>query len=119
MPRIAEIDGIIRPLEITKAEYLEGYRLLVWFNDGAIKVIDLLGYLHKPHLAPLKDNGRIRRFQLDLGTIIWDGEIDLAPEFLYNIATETLRSGDRSQWEWGEPYPEATLQPQVSQLTPV
>lgn len=110
---------MIRPLEITKAEYLEGYRLLVWFNDGAIKVIDLLGYLHKPHLAPLKDNGRIRRFQLDLGTIIWDGEIDIAPEFLYNIATETLRSGDRSQWEWGEPYPEATLQPQVSQLTPV
>ena len=26
---------MIKPLEITKAEHLEGYRLLVWFNDGA------------------------------------------------------------------------------------
>ena len=34
---------MIKPLEITKAEHLEGYRLLVWFNDGAIKVIDLAG----------------------------------------------------------------------------
>ena len=109
---------MIRPLEITKEEYLEGYRLLVWFNDGAIKVIDLTGYLHKPHLAPLKEFGRIRRFQLDLGTIIWDGEIDIAPEYLYNIAIETLRSGDRSQWEWGEPYPEAALKAEFVTLTP-
>lgn len=109
---------MIRPLEITKAEYLEGYRLLVWFNDCAIKVIDLAGYLHKPHLAPLKELGRIRRFQLDLGTIIWDGEIDIAPEYLYNIAVETLRSGNRSQWEWGEPYPESELKAEFATLTP-
>lgn len=110
---------MIKPLEITKAEYLEGYRLLVWFNDGAIKVIDMAGYLYKLHLAPLKEKGRIRRFQLDLGTIIWEGEIDIAPEFLYNIATDTLRAGDRSQWEWGEPYPPEVLQPHSEDLAPV
>lgn len=109
---------MIKPLEITKAEYLEGYRLLVWFNDGALKVVDLAGYPHKPHLAPLRDAGQICRFQLDLGTIIWDDEIDLAPEFLYNIAVDTLRPGDRSQWEWGEPYPAALLEPQLEDLAP-
>lgn len=109
---------MLKPLEITKAEYLEGYRLLVWFNDNAIKVIDLAGYLHKPHLAPLKEVGLIRRFQLDLGTIIWEGEIDIAPEYLYNIAVETLRAGDRSQWEWGEPYSAEELQPHFENLTP-
>jgi len=108
---------LIKPLEITKAEYLEGYRLLVWFNDGALKVVDLSGYLHKPHLARLREGGRIRRFQLDLGTIIWDDEIDLAPEFLYNIAVDTLRPGDRSQWEWGEPYPAEMLQPKTETLS--
>ncbi len=61
----------VAPLEITKAEHLESYRLLVWFNDGAIKVVDLAGYLHKPHLTPLKELGRIRNFQIDLSTIIW------------------------------------------------
>ncbi|MEZ4712718.1 MAG: hypothetical protein R3A44_36360 [Caldilineaceae bacterium] len=45
---------MVKPLEITKAEYLEGYRLLVWFNDGALKVIDLAGYLHKPYLGRSK-----------------------------------------------------------------
>ena len=107
---------MIRPLEVTKAEHLDGYRLLVWFNDNAIKVIDLAGYLHKLHLAPLKENGRFRTFKLDLGTIIWEGEIDIAPEYLYNIAVGTLRSGDRSQWEWGEPYPEAMLRPDFVNL---
>lgn len=90
---------MFKPLEVTKAEYLEGYRLLVWFNDGAIQVVDLAGFLHKPHLAPLRENGRIRRFQLDLGTILWEGEINIAPEYLYNIATDTLRPGNRTQWE--------------------
>ena len=78
----------------------------------------MAGYLQKPHLAPLKDDGRIRRFQLDLGTIIWEGEIDIAPEYLYNIAVDTLRSGDRSQWEWGEPYSAEALQPNFENLTP-
>jgi hypothetical protein len=109
---------MIKLLEITKAEHLEGYRLLVWFNDGAIKVIDLAGYLQKPHLAPLKEKARFRYFKLDLGTIIWDGEIDIAPEFLYNIAVDTLRAGERSQWEWGEPYPAAALKPDFANLTP-
>ncbi len=108
---------MIKLLEITKAEYLEGYRLLVWFNDGALKVVDLSGYLYKLHLARLRDEGRLRRFQVDLGTIVWDDEIDIAPEFLYNIAVETLRPGDRSQWEWGEPYPAAKLQPKAENLT--
>ena len=57
---------MIVPLEVTKAEYLAGYRLLVWFNDNAVKIVDLAGYLHKPHLAPLKEDDRIRRFQVDL-----------------------------------------------------
>jgi len=104
-------------LEVTKAEYLEGYRLIVWFSDGAVKLVDLAGYLYKAHLAPLQENGRIRRFQIDLGTIIWEDDIDIAPEYLYNIAIDTLRAGDRSQWEWGEPYPEEALRPHFEDLT--
>ena len=42
---------LLTPLEITKAEFLEGYRFLIWFNDGAVKLVDLAGYLHKPHQA--------------------------------------------------------------------
>jgi hypothetical protein len=103
-------------LEVIKAEYLEGYRFIVWFNDGAVKLVDLTGYLYKPHLAVLKDLERVRRFQIDLGTIIWENDIDIAPEYLYNIAVDTLRAGDRSHWEWGESYPEEALQPHFENL---
>lgn len=106
------------PLEVTKAEFLEGYRFIAWFNDGAVKLVDLTGFLYKPYLAPLKEMERIRRFQVELGTIIWENEIDIAPEFLYNIAIDTLRAGDRSQWEWGTPYPEEALRPRIDNLTP-
>jgi len=106
------------PLEVTKAEYLEGYRFIAWFNDGAVKLVDLAGFLYKPYLAPLKEVGRIRRFQVDLGTIIWKNEIDIAPEFLYNITVDTLRSGDLSHWERGEPYPKEALWPRIDNLTP-
>lgn len=103
------------PLEVTQAEYLDGYRFIIWFNDGAVKLIDLSGFLYKAYLAPLRERNRIRHYQVELGTIVWEDEIDIAPEFLYNIAIDTLREGDRSQWEWGEPYSEEALRPRFEE----
>ena len=35
----------------------------------------------------------------------------IAPEYLYNIAVDTLRARNRSQWGGGEPYSEEVLRP--------
>ncbi len=84
---------------------------MLWFSDGAILVVDMAGHLKLPVHQPLRDPERFRKFYLDHGTIEWTGEIDIAPEFLYNVATQTIRQGNRADWEWGEPYPAEMLEP--------
>ena len=39
-------------LKITKAEYLEGYSVKLWFNNGEIRVADLGGSFVGPVFEP-------------------------------------------------------------------
>ena len=42
-------------LEVIKAEYLDGFRLLLWFSNGEQKIVDLSNSLNGTVYAPLKD----------------------------------------------------------------
>ena len=70
---------------LTKAEYVEGYKIKVSFEDGAVGIIDLDGELWGEVFEPLKDLNKFRAFKIDpeLQTIVWPTGADLAPEFLY------------------------------------
>ncbi len=74
-------------LKIVSAEYLEDYKILVVFNNGAKKTIDFnaivsegRGITHK-----LRDLYYFRNFTLDPFSIDWNNEIGFAPEYLYRI----------------------------------
>ncbi len=69
-------------LEITAAQYLDGYRIKVQFNDGAEGVVDLADALWGPVFEPLKDLDAFRRFTIRLHTLSWENGADFAPEFL-------------------------------------
>ena len=71
--------------KLTKAEYIEGYKIKVSFEDGAVGIIDLDGELWGEVFEPLKDLNKFRAFKIDpeLQTIVWPTGADLAPEFLY------------------------------------
>ena len=71
-------------LEIIKAEYLDGYRMLISFNDGQRKVFDFSSLIDKyPVFMPLK-NLEIFKFYTITDTLEWnDSTIDIAPEYLY------------------------------------
>jgi len=71
--------------KLTKAEYLEEYKIEVTFEDGAVGIIDLDGDLWGEGFEPLKDIDNFRAFKIDLElqTIVWPTGADLAPEFLY------------------------------------
>jgi len=71
---------------LSKAEYLEGYKIRVTFEDGAIGIIDLDGDLWGEVFEPLKDIEKFRAFKVDreLQTIVWPTGADLAPEYLYD-----------------------------------
>ena len=72
-------------LEVTKAEYLKDFKVLVEFNDGVLKTIDLENELIGNVFEPLKDQNYFKTFKIKYNTIEWDNGADFAPEYLYEI----------------------------------
>ena len=74
---------------VTAVRYLRDYKLLVTFDDGAAKVVDLEAHLEGEVFEPLKDKRRFRKVFLnrDTDTIAWDNNADISPDFLYEIGT--------------------------------
>lgn len=73
-------------IEVIKAEYLDGYRLKLWFNNSDVMEVDLKDSLDCPAFEPLNNLDHFRNFQLGFGTVTWlDGRLDLAPEYLHDI----------------------------------
>jgi hypothetical protein len=74
-------------IEVVKAEYLDGYRIKLLFNNGETKIADLSHSLNGSVFAPLKDIDYFKRFSIKFNTIEWENGADLAPEYLYEIST--------------------------------
>lgn len=80
------------------AAWLGDYRIRLEFEDGCTGVLDLAGQLWGPVFEPLEDLEVFRQFRLvaEWNTISWPTGADLAPEYLYeqasnNPATEADR----------------------------
>lgn len=73
-------------LEIIKAEYIDGYRLRLYFNNGEIRIADLESSLVGEVFVPLRDIEMFKRFSVRFATVTWENEADLAPEYLYDIS---------------------------------
>ena len=74
-------------LEVIKAEYLNGYKVRLLFNNGETRIVDLSGSLEGNVFAPLKDVEFFKRFTIKFNTIEWENGADFAPEYLYEIST--------------------------------
>ena len=74
-------------IEVTKAEYLEGYKIKLQFNNGDTKIVDLSHCLNGTVFTPLKDIAFFKRFAIKFNTIEWENGADFAPEYLYQIGT--------------------------------
>lgn len=87
------IDGIAYAGEQTPEIKVSGIRPLkdhkLWlrFSTGEVKIFDFKPMLDYPAFAPLKDEAVFRDVYIDYGVPIWcDGDVDIAPETLYNTA---------------------------------
>lgn len=74
-------------LEVVKAEYLNGYKVKLLFNNGETKIADLSQSLNGSVFAPLKDLDYFKRFSIKFNTIEWENGADFAPEYLFEIGT--------------------------------
>lgn len=74
-------------LEVSHAEYLDGYRLKLTFNNGQVRFVDLQSSLNGVIFEPLKQLDFFKRFSIKFNTIEWENGADFAPEYLYEIST--------------------------------
>lgn len=69
--------------EVVKAEYVDGYRVKLWFNNNVTKVVDLKPSLKGEVFEALKDIDFFKRFTVKYNTIKWENGADFAPEYLF------------------------------------
>ena len=79
-------------LEVTAAEYLDGYRIRIAFSNGKQGTVDLTDSLWGPMFEPLRDVPAFQKFDVSpiLHTIHWENDADLAPEYLFKKMVEQL-----------------------------
>ena len=71
--------------EVVKAEYVERYKIRLWFNNKVTKVVDLLPSLKGIVFEPLKNVDYFRRFTLKYNTIEWEYGAVFAPEYMLSV----------------------------------
>ena len=78
-------------MDVTKVDYVSEYKIIVTFENGERKKVDLKDRLIGPVFQPLKELDFFRKVFVDknLGTIAWPNGADKAPELLYKIGQVT------------------------------
>ena len=74
-------------LRIESARLVGSHELLLRFNDGAERRVDLSPVLTGPVFLPLRDSEFFSRVTLDpvAGTVVWPNGADFAPEYLREL----------------------------------
>lgn len=80
------------PWRVATVEALEGFRLKVRFLDGTEGLVDMSVRVRSTDagvFAALADPARFAEVFVDYGAVSWPGEIDLAPDAMYQAIRET------------------------------
>ena len=73
-------------LKIKRVQYLDGYRVKLWFSNGDIKIANLSESFDDPIFEPMKNLSYFKNFTIRYNTIEWENGADYAPEYLYEIS---------------------------------
>jgi len=75
------------PWRVVSAHSLPDYRLKLTFRDGTVGTVDLKAAIFAPNagvLACLRDEAVFNAVRVETGAPVWPGEIDVAPDALYD-----------------------------------
>ena len=83
---------VITMVWVTAAEHVDGYRIRLRFNDGVEGVVDLRETIRSDSrelFRQLTAPGEFEKFRVESDTVVWENGLDLAPEFLYELADKS------------------------------
>ena len=69
---------------VTRVVPTEDFHLELWFDDGSHRLFDAQPYLNRGVFTRLKDPAKLRQAFVAFDTVCWPGNIDIAPETLYD-----------------------------------
>jgi hypothetical protein len=70
-------------LDVVDVQVLQDYKLVVTFENGEVRLFNMLQYMDLKPYKKLKGSPLFRLAKVEYGTVVWPGEIDIAPETLY------------------------------------
>jgi hypothetical protein len=62
----------------------DDFQLELWFNTGEHRLFDARPYLTRGVFTALQDIHRFKQAFVSLDTVCWPGNLDIAPETLYD-----------------------------------
>lgn len=71
-------------LDVVEVKARDGYMLELVFENGERRLFDMNPLLVKKPFSRLKETGAFFGAHIDYGTVVWPGDIDIAPETLYD-----------------------------------
>ena len=78
--------------DVKSAQYFGGYKIKVIFEDGKNGIVDFQQYLQKGGVfEKFHDINFFKNFHIneELGVLSWEDEVDVAPETIYAVATNS------------------------------
>ncbi|MCF7920114.1 MAG: DUF2442 domain-containing protein [Candidatus Cloacimonetes bacterium] len=70
-------------LDVISVEPQKDNRLLIIFENQERRLFDMTPYLDKKPFIKLKDSPLFMKATVAYGTVVWPGNIDIAPETLW------------------------------------
>ena len=77
-------------IRVTEIEPKGDLKLKIIFNDGLSGVLDFSELLTGSVFSTLKELTKFSTASVQYGTIVWSGDVDMAPEYLH---TQMLEKG--------------------------
>lgn len=71
-------------LDVVRVEAMPDYKLFLEFENGEKRIFDMTPLMGKKPFIHLKGSPLFTKASVDYGTVVWPGNIDIAPETLYD-----------------------------------
>lgn len=71
-------------LDVVNVKTHPGYRLALEFENGEYRIFDMTPYMDDKPFNRLKNLSLFNCARVEYGTVVWPGNIDIAPETLYD-----------------------------------